>query len=179
MSAETLQKFIDEYLPNSNNSELIIEYEKFCYKNSNKIVYDRFSNFSNTKFDSTFLNKISKYVTSISDILIPIFNEETRQKSTLIEVESTKRNLKKIALAIAANKAICLSGPVGSGKTALVEHIAAVTGRIVGDSLIKVQLGDQTDSKMLLGTYRCTDIPGEFIWQPGVLTQVSFILRDF
>ncbi|XP_044727018.1 midasin-like, partial [Chrysoperla carnea] len=92
-------------------------------------------------------------------------------KSTLIEVESTKRNLKKIALAIAANKAICLSGPVGSGKTALVEHISAVTGRIVGDNLIKVQLGDQTDSKMLLGTYRCTDIPGEFIWQPGVLTQ--------
>ncbi|KAJ8975702.1 hypothetical protein NQ317_006308 [Molorchus minor] len=24
---------------------------------------------------------------------------------------------------------------------------------------------------MLLGTYSCTDIPGEFIWQPGVLTQ--------
>ena len=24
---------------------------------------------------------------------------------------------------------------------------------------------------MLLGQYRCTDTPGEFIWQPGVLTQ--------
>ena len=23
----------------------------------------------------------------------------------------------------------------------------------------------------LLGTYRCTDIPGEFLWQPGILTQ--------
>ena len=22
-----------------------------------------------------------------------------------------------------------------------------------------------------MGTYRCTDIPGEFVWQPGVLTQ--------
>lgn len=24
---------------------------------------------------------------------------------------------------------------------------------------------------MLLGMYRCTDIPGKFIWQPGTLTQ--------
>ena len=23
----------------------------------------------------------------------------------------------------------------------------------------------------LLGTYRCTEVPGEFVWQPGVLTQ--------
>lgn len=24
---------------------------------------------------------------------------------------------------------------------------------------------------MLLGMYRCTDVPGEFVWQPGTLTQ--------
>lgn len=24
---------------------------------------------------------------------------------------------------------------------------------------------------MLLGMYRCTDGPGEFVWQPGTLTQ--------
>lgn len=24
---------------------------------------------------------------------------------------------------------------------------------------------------MLLGMYRCTDIPGKFVWQPGTLTQ--------
>jgi midasin len=36
---------------------------------------------------------------------------------------------------------------------------------------LRVQLGDQTDSKVLLGQYRCTDTPGEFTWQPGVLTQ--------
>ncbi|KAG5680585.1 hypothetical protein PVAND_010082 [Polypedilum vanderplanki] len=35
---------------------------------------------------------------------------------------------------------------------------------------LRIQLGDQTDSKVLLGQYRCTDIPGEFIWQPGILT---------
>lgn len=26
-------------------------------------------------------------------------------------------------------------------------------------------------SQLLLGMYRCTDVPGEFVWQPGTLTQ--------
>lgn len=38
-------------------------------------------------------------------------------------------------------------------------------------AFLRIQLGDQTDSKMLLGQYHCTDVPGEFVWQPGVLTQ--------
>lgn len=111
-------------------------------------------------------------VTYIEDICIPINNPDKVQPSLVVEVASTKRNLKRIALGLAVNKAISLLGPVGSGKTCLVEHLAARTGRTIGENLVKVQLGDQTDSKMLLGTYRCTDIPGEFIWQPGVLTQV-------
>lgn len=81
-------------------------------------------------------------------------------------------NLRKIALGLTSNKAICLQGPVGSGKTSLVEYLALTTGRRMGENFLKVQLGDETDSKTLLGTYRCTDIPGEFVWQPGVLTQV-------
>ena len=36
--------------------------------------------------------------------------------------------------------------------------------------LLKIHLGDQTDSKMLLGTYICTSTPGLFKWQPGILT---------
>lgn len=40
------------------------------------------------------------------------------------------------------------------------------------DKLLTVQLGDETDSKMMLGSYHCTDVPGEFVWQPGVLTKV-------
>lgn len=90
----------------------------------------------------------------------------------LVEVASTKDNLRKIALGVASKKAICLQGVVGSGKTSFVHYLAAKTGRSLGQNFVKIQLGDQTDSKMLLGTYRCTDIPGEFIWQPGVLTQV-------
>lgn len=124
--------------------------------------------------DTTHQDAPLESITYIEGICIPIHNSNKVKPSTVIEVASTKRNLKRIALGLAANKAISLLGPVGSGKTCLVEHLAAKTGHTIGETFVKVQLGDQTDSKMLLGTYRCTDVPGEFIWQPGVLTQVIF-----
>ncbi|KAL1131390.1 hypothetical protein AAG570_011007 [Ranatra chinensis] len=89
----------------------------------------------------------------------------------LIPVKSTMSNLRNVAVGVTTNKAVCLTGPVGCGKTALVEHLAQITGRTNTNGFLKVQLGEETDSKMLLGSYRCTDIPGEFIWQPGVLTK--------
>lgn len=62
------------------------------------------------------------------------------------------------------------------GKTTLVEHVAALTGRTIhNQGLLKVQLGDQTDAKVLLGTYHSTDVPGEFIWNAGVLTRVKIL----
>ncbi|KAM9316620.1 LOW QUALITY PROTEIN: midasin [Gastrophryne carolinensis] len=89
----------------------------------------------------------------------------------LVLVKSTCRSLEGLAQAVSFRKAVLLEGPIGCGKTALVEHMATVTGRLKPPDILKVQLGDQTDSKMLLGMYRCTDIPGEFVWQPGSLTQ--------
>ncbi|KAJ3237861.1 hypothetical protein HDU81_008770 [Chytriomyces hyalinus] len=38
------------------------------------------------------------------------------------------------------------------------------------NDLLKIHLGDQTDSKILLGTYVCQSEPGSFKWQPGILT---------
>uniref|UniRef100_A0A452IL40 Midasin n=1 Tax=Gopherus agassizii TaxID=38772 RepID=A0A452IL40_9SAUR len=66
---------------------------------------------------------------------------------------------------------VLLEGPIGCGKTSLIEYLAVITGRMKPPHILKVQLGDQTDSKTLLGMYRCTDVPGEFVWQPGTLTQ--------
>ncbi|KAF5287728.1 hypothetical protein FQA39_LY15748 [Lamprigera yunnana] len=114
----------------------------------------------------------SKNVICISNIYLPTYSNITIPEDfLLIETESTKKNLRRLALGIASSRAMIIQGPIGSGKTFLVEHLAAKTGRVLGDSFIKVQLSDQTDSKMLLGAYCCTDVPGEFVWQPGVLTQ--------
>lgn len=49
-------------------------------------------------------------------------------EGVLIPVQSTLNNLRCAALGVASNKAVCLVGPVGSGKTALVEHLALLTG---------------------------------------------------
>ncbi|KAJ8008932.1 hypothetical protein DPEC_G00083550 [Dallia pectoralis] len=100
----------------------------------------------------------------------------------LVLVDSTCRNLRRLAMAVASQKAVLLEGPIGCGKTALVEFMATVTGHTKTPEILKVQLGDQTDSKMLLGMYRCTDVPGKFVWQPGTLTQAvskgSWILLE-
>ncbi|CAH0590186.1 unnamed protein product [Chrysodeixis includens] len=109
-------------------------------------------------------------IVNIDGILLPIYEKNNVQKGNLVPVKSTVNNLRSLALAVASGQALSLMGPVGSGKTSLVEHLASITGR-KGSAFKKVQLGDQTDSRMLLGSHQCTDIPGEFVWSPGVLTE--------
>lgn len=160
----------------------------------------------------------SNVITEVEGVYLPIFNKENyefyhqneEKLGNIIRVDSTKINLRSLALGISSGKAICLSGPVGSGKSTLVEYLAKKTGRLAPkldeyaefvksktqlnggkrkakqmadqefelpnsmaskSGFLRIQLGDQTDGKVLLGQYRCTDIPGEFLWQPGVLTQ--------
>uniref|UniRef100_A0A3Q3KQG4 Midasin n=1 Tax=Mastacembelus armatus TaxID=205130 RepID=A0A3Q3KQG4_9TELE len=113
---------------------------------------------------------LSQNVVAVCGVVLPrIVPRHAGQD--LVLVDSTCRNLRRLALAVASQKPVLLEGPIGCGKTALVEFMAAVTGHTKATEILKVQLGDQTDSKMLLGMYRCTDIPGKFVWQPGTLTQ--------
>lgn len=216
-------------------------------QNKSSVFSNQYELCNSTELESEqniLLHYHSQDVTNIEGVLLPIFNEENYKfysKSEgaydkIVKVDSTKVNLRSIALGISSGKAICLSGAVGSGKTTLVEYLARKTGRICPKTLeieqhnqekigkeneklmpnghahkkkeksaeklgnkrksdifndlsqlqnemnssnnatngfLRIQLGDQTDSKMLLGQYRCTDVPGEFIWLPGVLTQVS------
>ncbi|PIK60822.1 putative midasin [Apostichopus japonicus] len=121
---------------------------------------------------------LSPNVVSISGVLLSMKQDKLSHGEkgvpsahVIIPVQSTKTSLQNLALAIVSGSPVLLEGPVGSGKTSYVEHIANLTGRGNPCDLIKVQLGDQTDSKALVGTYRCTEIPGEFVWQPGPLTQ--------
>lgn len=46
----------------------------------------------------------------------------------MVLVPSSINNLKNAALGVACGKAVCLMGPVGCGKTGIVEHLAQVTG---------------------------------------------------
>ena len=82
-------------------------------------------------------------------ILVEMETEELLPtEEGLVLVGSTWRNLRSLALAVAAGRHVLLEGAVGCGKTALVEHLAAAVGRTGPPQVIKVQLGDQTDSKV-------------------------------
>ncbi|TPX38299.1 hypothetical protein SmJEL517_g00093 [Synchytrium microbalum] len=84
----------------------------------------------------------------------------------LTPTSTLQRNLFQLGLAISLRMPTLLSGIAGAGKTSLVEEAARLMGQ---KEVLRVHLGDQTDSKLLIGTYICT-APGEFKWQPGVLT---------
>uniref|UniRef100_A0A8C6J801 Midasin n=1 Tax=Melopsittacus undulatus TaxID=13146 RepID=A0A8C6J801_MELUD len=121
---------------------------------------------------------LSANVVAVCGVVLPRLQliSEEQVSSLLLQlrfvlVESAFTNLQNLAIAVAYQTPVLLEGPIGCGKTFLIEYLAAVTGRAKPPHILKVQLGDQTDSKTLLGMYRCTDVPGEFVWQPGTLTQ--------
>ncbi|TYZ63967.1 hypothetical protein PybrP1_004209 [[Pythium] brassicae (nom. inval.)] len=85
----------------------------------------------------------------------------------LVATASTKRNLQSLAIALGLKRPILVAGAGGCGKTAMIRELARLSGN---DDMVELHLDDQIDSKTLLGSYVCTDIPGEFTWQPGALT---------
>jgi midasin len=80
---------------------------------------------------------------------------------------TTRANIYSLALALRTCQPILVTGYAGSGKTFLIHQIAKSLGAL--DSLVSIHLGDQTDAKLLIGTYTTAETPGSFEWSPGVL----------
>ncbi|VDM20698.1 unnamed protein product [Hydatigera taeniaeformis] len=70
-----------------------------------------------------------------------------------------------VALAVDRNDVPLVCGPVGCGKTAIIDYLASL--RSV--SIFRMQISEQTDTKALLGLYCCSSTPGVFVWRPGPL----------
>ena len=85
----------------------------------------------------------------------------------LIITPTTSHNLEALALAIGNEKPVLLQGPTGSGKSALISHVANLVKR----ELTTIHIGDALDGKSLLGGYVATEVPGQFKWVEGPLTR--------
>lgn len=94
-------------------------------------------------------------------------NPPVSTSGNIVYTPSTLHTLRSIAKALITSKPILLHGPIGCGKTSLVDHISNL---MQGHDAIKIHLGDQSDAKVLLGTYVSSSTPGSFEWQEGVLS---------
>ncbi|CAH6722528.1 midasin [[Candida] jaroonii] len=112
---------------------------------------------------------LSPLVTSVFGVLVP--NLTKHVPLDLPEFVPTKKSigvLRNLASNIQRNLPTMLHGPAGSGKTFLFNQLSRLMGN--ENSIIKIHLGEQTDAKLLLGTYSSGDKPGTFKWRSGVLT---------
>lgn len=90
-------------------------------------------------------------------------------KNLIANSQNLKSQLQAIIKNLNSNKPTLITGPSGVGKTHIINSLHK---RISSDpsSIISIHLGEQTDAKLLLGTYTSGSTPGTFEWKNGVLT---------
>nr|XP_029123013.1 LOW QUALITY PROTEIN: midasin [Elaeis guineensis] len=86
---------------------------------------------------------------------------------------TVKKSFEMVLMALSQKWPVLLHGPAGGGKTALINKLAQLSGNRV----LFVHMDEQMDSKTLVGSYICSEQPGEFRWQHGSLSQA--ILKGF
>ena len=160
------------------------------YENGCKVDYKflelneakRFSNFSKLTIVEDDLIKrnvytidsqhLSEFVVSICDVLIPKINEKSYLKDVykgeLVPTKKSVTAIRQLAKHIQKSQPVMVVGKAGSGKTFLINELSKYMGCY--DSIIRIHLGEQTDAKLLLGTYTSGQKPGTFEWRSGVLT---------
>lgn len=130
----------------------------------------------NTQNNNTYFaiepSDLDKNVVSIGGVIVPrvhIANENKNQYSkTFVPTMRTVTAIRQLAKFLQKAEPIMLLGKSGSGKTFLISELSKYIGCY--DSIVKIHLGEQTDAKLLIGTYTSGEKPGTFEWRDGVLT---------
>src|SRR5574343_1472722 len=64
---------------------------------------------------------------------------------------------------------LCIVGAMCSGKSSLIRSLADEFNK----NILTVYMDSSIDSKNLIGTYVCSDIPGELIWKTRILAHAA------
>ncbi|CAG7947709.1 unnamed protein product [Penicillium nalgiovense] len=107
----------------------------------------------------------------ICGVLIPRLKDTPPAPSAVVKTSTTVGNLRRIAGSLLGCKPMLLVGLPNSGKTSLINDIAATMGQ--AETMVTLHLNEQTDAKSLLGMYATSSASGSFSWQPGVLTKAA------
>jgi len=89
----------------------------------------------------------------------------------VINTSTTIENMHRLVQAVLLGSPIILQGEVGCGKSFLIRTLAKIMGQ--DSTMMELHLDDQKDAKSLFGGYICSDVPGEFIWQAGPISQAA------
>lgn len=113
---------------------------------------------------------MSTKVASICGVIVPkvhTIQDKVFYPLTFVPTHKTVSSLRQLGRKIQNSTPIMLIGKAGSGKTFLINELSKYMG--CHDSIVKIHLGEQTDAKLLIGTYTSGDKPGTFEWRAGVL----------
>ena len=98
--------------------------------------------------------------------------------SRLVRTKTTRHNISNVAKAMCIDPnppPILVCGPQGSGKSCIIRELARALSADEcyhhDDTLLEIHVDDEMDAKTLIGSYTVTDIPGQFEWRAGALTQ--------
>ncbi|XP_052182550.1 midasin isoform X2 [Diospyros lotus] len=116
------------------------------------------SSVSSSKFHESELSKRSRR-------LVPCLRTSTR--SPFVLTSAMKKSFEMVCMAVSQKWPVLLYGSAGAGKTKLIRELAWDSG----NQVLSIHMDEQMDGKTLVGSYVCTEQPGEFRWQPGSLTQ--------
>lgn len=167
LKANKVHKVEGPYEP---DGDLIISYDYFAFLEGKRISEwkEYFENQAISYSLATVMPSRAN-VANIGGILVPRSPiTSVNHAKHFVKTHGALKCISEIATGLKASKPQLIVGPEGSGKTFFIEELAKQFGK--SEELVRIHLGDQTDAKILVGTYSTGQKPGSFEWRPGVLT---------
>lgn len=111
----------------------------------------------------------SATVACISGVLLPKIDQKISTRSIFVTTKTTDKNMRLLAEGVRSSKPLLVTGPSSAGKTLAIRQIAHYMGK--SSSMVTLHLNEQTDAKLLIGTYASAESSSTFTWRPGILTK--------